>query len=61
MFGKGMPATGIKHKGKVKYKNLEDYLRHKIDKYFLNKIRHIEPRTWQISKNYVLVSKVFTR
>ena len=26
---KGMPTTGIKHKGKVKYKNLEDYLRHK--------------------------------
>ena len=57
MFGNGMSGTGIKHKGKVKYKNLEDYLRHKADQYFLKRFKHIEPETWQISKNYVLFQK----
>ena len=57
MFGKGMPGTGLKHKGKVKYKNLEDFLRHKTDQYFLKKMRHIEPETWEISKNYVFFQK----
>ena len=57
MFGKGMSASGIKHKGKIKYKSFENFLRRKADQYFLKKIRHIEPQTWQIAKNYVLFQK----
>ena len=57
MFGKGMPPAGIKHKGKIKYKSFETFVRMKIDKYFLNRLKNIEPRTWQIAKNYVLFQK----
>ena len=57
MFSNGMPASGIKFKGKVKYKNLEDFLRHKADQYFLKKFKDIQHETWQISRNYVLFQK----
>jgi glutathione synthase/RimK-type ligase-like ATP-grasp enzyme len=58
MFGKGILSShGIPHKGKVKYKNLENYIRHKTDQYFLNKIRGIKPTIWQNEKNYVLFQR----
>ena len=58
MFGKGISSSyRIPHKGKIKYKNLEDLLRNKIDQYFLNKIRSIKPTIWQTEKNYVLFQK----
>lgn len=57
MFGNGINSSGIPHKGHVKYKNLEKYLRSKIDQIFLNKLRDIEPQHWQLSKNYVLFQK----
>lgn len=57
MFGKGISSNGVPHKGNVKYKNLEKFARAKIDKYFLSKLRNIEPEAWQISKNYVLFQK----
>lgn len=57
MFGKGVSANSIPLKGKVKYKDLEKLVRSKIDKYFLNKIKNIEPPMWQLSKNYVLFQK----
>src|SRR5690606_8889679 len=59
MFGKGMPPSGIKFKGRIKYtyNSLDKLIKGKIEKYILNKFRNIEPRTWQISKNYVLFQK----
>jgi glutathione synthase/RimK-type ligase-like ATP-grasp enzyme len=58
MFSKGiLSAYGIPHKGKIKYKNFENFIRQKIDKYILNKIKHIRPTVWQISKNYVLFQR----
>lgn len=57
IFGKGIPASGIKHKGKVKFRDFEHFLRVKIDKLFLNRLKNIEPQTWQIAKNYALFQK----
>ena len=58
MFGKGISSSyRIPQKGKVKYKDLEDLLRHKFDQYFLNKIRGIKPTIWQTEKNYVLFQR----
>lgn len=57
IFGKGISNNGIKHSGRIKYKNLEDLLRNKLDQYFLNKIRDVRPFTWQIAKNYALFQK----
>jgi len=57
IFGQGISPKGIKHKGTVKYKNLEDFLRNKFDRYFLNKVRNVKPLTWQIEKNYALFQK----
>ena len=58
MFGKGFSSSfGIPHKGKVGYKSLENFLRIKIDQYFLNRYRNISPYIWQTSKNYVLFQK----
>lgn len=57
IFGKGVPASGLKHKGNIKYKSIENFFRVNIDKFLLNKIRKIQPNTWQIGKNYVLFQK----
>ena len=58
MFGKGISSSyRIPHRGKVKYKNLEENLRYKFDQYVLNKVRQIKPTIWQISKNYVLFQR----
>ncbi len=58
MFGKGISASyRIPHKGKVNYKNLEDFLRNKIDQYFLNEFRGIKPTNWQTEKNYILFQR----
>lgn len=58
MFGKGILSShGIPHKGRVKYKNLENFLRTKADQYFLNKIRRIKPVVWRTEKNYVLFQR----
>lgn len=58
MFGKGFSSSfGIPYRGKVGYKNLENFLRVKIDQYFLNKFRNISSTVWQLSKNYVLFQK----
>ncbi len=54
MFGSGISSAGIPHKGNVKYKNLEKYIRLKIDQVYLNKKKGIKPIHWQIEKNYVL-------
>ena len=58
MFGKGILASqGISNKKRVKYKSFENFIRHKADKYFLNKIKGIEPEIWQTEKNYVLFQR----
>ncbi len=58
MFGNGILSShGIPHRGKVKYKNFEKYLRLKADQYFLNKIRGIKHVVWQTEKNYVLFQR----
>lgn len=58
MFGKGISSNYvIPHKGKIKPKNFEIYLRTKADQYLLNKIKKNKPMFWQISKNYVLFQK----
>ena len=58
MFGKGISSSdGIPHKNKVKYKNFEDFIKHKADQYLLNKIHGINPETWQTEKNYVLFQR----
>lgn len=58
MFGRGILSSyGIPHRGKVKYKDFENFLRYKADQYFLNKVRGIKPTIWQTEKNYVLFQR----
>lgn len=57
MFGKGISANGFPNNGSVLSLDLEKMLRKKADKYFLNKVRNIQPEVWQPSKNYVLFQK----
>jgi glutathione synthase/RimK-type ligase-like ATP-grasp enzyme len=58
MFGKGIVSEErIPHAGKIKYKDIESFIRHKADKYILNKIRGHSLTTWQTEKNYVLFQK----
>jgi glutathione synthase/RimK-type ligase-like ATP-grasp enzyme len=57
VFGKGVFPREVWHKGKVKYKNFEEFLRIKYSQYVTNKIFGIKPYTWEIEKNYALFQK----